>query len=271
MKTKFDVGNNGVDRTLEDTLSKRPLPKKIPHFSKSFSDVCDERSLEFQESKNVVLWSGGIDSTVAFYALYKNNIPFDVMLTEYSMLEYPSMYKRIQDGYYGNKKVFNLYDACELCENVLEGSIFISGEGGDQTFGTMYLAQFSYEQRQTYYKNILTEECYAQYENSLTPVIDLDNATLAEFLWAINFIFKYDEVFTRMGDGDMPMLKQQIMKHFFDSELFQQWSMKNYKKMLNFINFLNYKQEAKQYIFDINRDEKYFKYKTKILSLRGNR
>ena len=122
------------------------MPKYDPNFTKSFSDVSDERGLEIKKIlannpgiRIALYYSGGIDSTCVLVSLIKNLSPAElsrisVALSFHSIAEYPSFFEKyildkidIIDLSYGEINYTTLRE---------KGYFVITADNGDSMFGT---------------------------------------------------------------------------------------------------------------------------------------
>lgn len=143
--------SNLVDRTKifyknDDIKNNLIICREIPKVSsmsleKPLSQIIRERAEELKVKENLHLfWSGGIDSTTAFYALLNSGVNFTVIMNDNSKAEYPKLFSQIVEGIDGvsymgslNDTKFNLNQFTIDNPNVL----FVTGELGDQIFGKL--------------------------------------------------------------------------------------------------------------------------------------
>jgi len=233
-----------------------------------FKDAIEDKISEIKsiESDYTLMWSGGIDSTLVFYLLIDNNIDFNIAMGVNSKIEYPKLYTEICNRKFKNvKKIIDLSTGSKELNN----TTIITGEIGDQLIGSDKLLVMSYVERNSPFRQILTEEEYMPYFVSIKEIFEeADSFTTAEFMWALNFTFKYDSVIKRM-DKHLETLQHNGIIHFFNSDLFQQWSIQNYKKNVSFYRIREYKNFYKDLIFSFNGDKDYRDYKVKQSSLKN--
>ena len=257
---------------------------------------------DMAEGKKInLLWSGGIDSTLVFCALVKAGIKFTVLMDENSHKEYPFLFDKIINKEYNcDYRMFSPKGLSDLLDMVEEGdNIFVTGEIGDQVTGSMINMRYTYEERNMMMKEVIEKDLFCQPYTieTVTHVYDPipvdgingtqaaiahckdtvyeflgsneDNTTLAEFLWGLNFIFKYTTVLLRLHrvglyyDGE-----DKNTFHFFNTEKFQQWAMANYKENCAYVRDTDYKMPFKDYIFEFTGDADYRDCKLKEPSLR---
>lgn len=262
-----------VDRTYTlETNSNYPKSYKLDLDYKTdleLSSIINNRAKDLSKYKNLILfWSGGIDSTLVLYALVNNNIDFEIMISEKSKEEYELVYNQIINGHFSNiKEIFYLEN---YTHDIVKDKVIVTGELGDQIMGSMkYLDYTITELKESYHEHIPIEiiKCY---DKTCQLVLKNKEATLAEYLWVLNFIFKYVEVITRFPnvlnklDLDLYNVK---LAHFFNTKDFQAWSIQHYKEHCSFDKIQDYKILYKQYIFNSNDDIEYFKNKIKVPSL----
>jgi hypothetical protein len=154
----------------------------------------------------------------------------------------------------------------EMPEGFLDNKLVITGEIGDQLVGSVQMLNYTDQQRCMPYDEVLNTSEYGLFDNVIKTLVNTDSLTLGEFLWGMNFVFKYHDVLDRISDKPF-FGTGSIAFNFFDSIPLQVWSINNYKQNANFTKQTDYKKVYKQYIYDANGDEVYFKYKRKVVSL----
>ena len=229
-----------------------------------------------------LLWSGGIDSTTALYALIDTGVQFTVIMDSCTVAEYPYLADRLLSGTEPRISVMcsTIHARINLNQFVLENpnALFVTGELGDQTFGSDTLFRFTYNERSLPIKEavtngILDKDIYEYCKNSTASLLGVEAAymTVAEFLWSLNFIFKYQTVQLRTA---VFRLKSQgehkNCVHFFDTEMFNMYALNNYKSNVAFELHAEYKMPLKNYIFSQNGDVVYRDTKLKEASLRAS-
>lgn len=275
-------------------------PKKGVTLKESIENALDQLE-ERAKGKHInLLWSGGIDSTLVFCALINRGIKFTVLMDGNSRQEYPLLYDRIVNGDYAcDYKLFSpkgLVDLLKLVED--KNNLFVTGEIGDQVTGSMITMRYPYEERNMLMKDVIEQDLFCKpytipnthrycpilipNENGTHLAIkhcektiyeflgtDESNTTLSEFLWALNFIFKYMLVMLRLHqvglyfDGE-----NKNTFHFFNTEMFQQWAMWNYKENCAYVKDTDYKMPFKEYIYEFTGDPIYRDTKLKEPSLK---
>jgi hypothetical protein len=119
------------------------MPEYESTFNKSFDQVSDERALYIKDrihsgERFVVMWSGGIDSTVVLVALLKNLNQEEltsvvVCASAASIIEHPIFWER-----YIHNKLQVIDGAVYKYDDLIErGLVPISADDGDSIFGTV--------------------------------------------------------------------------------------------------------------------------------------
>lgn len=222
-----------------------------------------------------LLWSGGIDSTVVFYALLESGTPFTVIFNKASYDEYPMLAQKILDGEFATvtSEYNSATDAFDLAKyaNDNPDALFVTGELADQMFGHGSLSRLTYAQRQLPVLQAITDGLMPQevYDVSKDTVTELfgTELTLAEYTWALNFVYKYENVFFRMSKLGLKVYDDINTIHFYAGDEFQQYAMSNFRANCNFDEITKYKLPLKEYIFAANGDADYLANKTKVPSL----
>ena len=256
---------------------------------KSFSGICAERAeaicqRSFTEDRNIqLLWSGGIDSTLALISIFKelekSGQPdrLQIVLSKESVAEYPAFFRDVIE----HKLQYILFDP-PIYDFLDAEKIIVTGEHGDQLFGSDKIQHF-----------MLTNQAFRPFEEILPLVIarklgstksvdavisylapQIEKApvrieTLFDFLWWMNFSLKWQHVSLRMfysiEDEKFSLDKNFI--HFFSAKDFQNWSISNHDLKIK-KTWKSYKYIAKECIFDFHKDENYLLNKEKEQSLK---
>lgn len=261
---------------------------KLSKTEKSFEDICAKRASEITQDtssgKDIrVLWSGGIDSTVALISLIKNLKNKDqlsrlkVLLSEESINEFSSFYK----DEIKNRIEYKLIKS-NIFDYINDDEIYVTGEHGDQLFGSDKLKYA-----------VITEEAYRPYEDVLEyfisrklgtekhtrEIIEYLNPQLKnspiniqsyyDYLWWMNFSLKWQNVSLRLIAGldkSHEILNKNFF-HFFQSIDFQNWSISNHDKKIK-KEWNSYKYIAKEYIYSFHKNFDYLINKEKEPSLK---
>ena len=263
---------NGVMLTHPDMVTLRPIGKLLPSLP-SFADLMESRAVELISAagsrKIFVFWSGGLDSTGALIALMKN-CPLDqivVVMSDSSVVEAPVFFER----YIKDKLEIRWMDPGIVARHIRTGiaeGIVVTGEIGDQLFGTVNFEGVSNELLEGDWRKGIIKGAYTDYEDFVRACPrDLDN--YADFLWWTNYSIKYQCVQMRMILEVKNSILEQNTFHFFDSSDFNDWTI-TAPMSLKFpdMDQQKYKHPLRSYIYDYDGDLLYFKNKKKERSLK---
>jgi hypothetical protein len=273
----------GVDFDILDALD------DFSRTDKNFGEICRERAAFIvrkaarENMKIQILWSGGIDSTLALVSLFrkleksKEISRLEVLLSRESIEEYPSFFADIIEP---NLK-FVLFKP-PIYKYLDANKIIVTGEHGDQIFGSDKARHF-----------VVTKQAFRPFEEILPVVIarklgsakSVDSIieflapqvkkspvkikTLFDYLWWMNFSLKWQHVSLRMiyaTESANLRLDENII-HFFSAKDFQNWSISNHERKIK-SSWKSYKYIAKECIFDFHEDENYLINKEKEQSLK---
>jgi hypothetical protein len=290
LKSCLFFGATLIDRTQSlDTGIDFSILDKVPHkliSNKSFDQICNERANEIINSTNgkiKILWSGGIDSTVALISLI-NKLTIidkidrlDILLSNESIIEYPTFFEDVIKG----KLKYELIKTT-IFDHIQSKETIITGEHGDQLFGSDKLKY-----------PIMTGDAFRPYEDILEfiisrklgtdkftnhiidfiePVIKqspITIVTLYDYLWWLNFSLKWQTVSMRLIYGlerTHADLETNVF-HFFKSNDFQIWSLLNHSSKIK-SEWNSYKFIAKEFIYEFHKDDFYLRNKEKEQSLK---
>lgn len=278
-----------IDRTktLESGFEFEIIDKiPVSTSSLSFEEICTNRAKDivFQNKKALnILWSGGIDSTVALISILKVlDNQFDisrlkVLLSKESIKEYPSFYKDVIQKHLNH----TIIDGT-IYEKIYSNDTIITGEHGDQLFGSDKL-KYTVISKDAFsnYENILdfvisrklgTNKFTDEIINYLSPFVKkcpFKVSTLYDYLWWINFGLKWQTVSMRIlsGIGRNSYNLEKDVFHFFKSDEFQIWSINNHCRKIK-TEWNSYKYIAKDLIYNFHKDEDYLLNKEKEPSLK---
>lgn len=285
---------------IVDVLALRP-PKYNPNFNLSFTEVTDQRLHElwkkYPDKKWLILWSGGIDSTVILASVLKNLSKEDLTKIDVACNRI-SVYENPQFFYNHIVPNFNLIDSTHLRLNqdTLDQYYVFTGEIADQLYGghasrlnineKRLLADWrnSADQLILYLQNSAGASASKQsvataqwlYENIKNNInsVDVPIETCYDFFWWYFFNYVWVAIKLRPLHYQSYHTKELIVKYldnfiiWFESDNYQHWSMNNNKIGIKYGgNFGDRKLASSQYIHDFDKDYYYFKYKTKSESL----
>nr|VFK79695.1 MAG: hypothetical protein BECKSD772D_GA0070982_106013 [Candidatus Kentron sp. SD] len=274
----------GFDYSVLDLIPEENCTSTI------FSELCDGVGIELTEraiesKKNIrVLWSGGIDSTVALISLMKASEKLEtsnylqVMLTMDSVNEYPDFYKNYIIGKYKT-----IPCSSPISEFLELDCVNVTGEHGDQLFGS-HLLKEEVETGSAYlkYKDVLPLKLMQFFSSSkkvdrlmkyIEPQIDASPIrinTLFDCIWWLNFSLKWQQVTLRLPVFRMRDVEETYnsIYHFFRDSRFQAWSLANSSLRKEVFAWKDYKSVAKEYIYSFANDSMYRSGKVKEPSLK---
>jgi len=268
------------------------IPDYKQYNTTSFKDATDIRSKQMQDYYAnddlpiVVYWSGGIDSTVIMSAIHKNFTPemkdrVVVVMNTNSYTENPNFFKKIIEPNYKfiNKTDFDFRNSHILHGDPadslwLQGNIlnmenpfkFIEDDISVSTnFVEFYQKKGISESDANWYKDFFINDAKKANVN-LTSTADL--------LWWSNFVCHSTQstckyIYTM---HDFEWNKNVIDLYFrnatpwFLSKEYQVWSIQDQKNKFDG-TVQSYKMSAKEYIYEVDKNEYYRDYKTKMTSL----
>lgn len=239
-----------------------------------------------QNKQIELLWSGGIDSTTALIAIYKelkisNKSEYlKIILSQESINEF--------------KKFFISFIKPNINYTIFTPPIFtsmnpknltITGELGDQLFGGN--TAYSYLTRDDIfesYKESFSSILYETFRNQKTvnniltfsePLIQkapFQLKSLYDVLWWFDFVGKWQFVQFNLisktyQEGILKFKINDNIVHFFNHIEFQKWAIQNRKNQTQYTPY-TYKLQAKEYIYNFFPDETYLLKKQKEKSLK---
>lgn len=234
------------------------------HTTDSFETVVDITVKNvFDKYKNIILlWSGGLDSTLMYYAFKKYNNNFTVWFTEDSMIENYETYCEIIKDSTIPYRMFNVEDFKKAIKEDFESN-FITGELGDQIFFSNQTYKHFYDVKDIPYRLVVPKEIITFTEEKVNKVLSNNiNASMANWLWCIDFIYLWN-CLEHLFSSE---LDRKIIS-FFNTEDFQKWSVTNQVKNSRFDKFTD-KYDLREYIINNGGNPEWVKYKTKLGSQR---
>jgi hypothetical protein len=272
------------------------MPAIDTSFDLTYEQCCDRRASELYElSKEIdkpiyLLYSGGIDSTLALVSFLKAIPENDrdrlvLLMNADSIREYPLMY---YTHIRGKLKTITSNNFSKYFD---KSCILVGGEFNDQLFGSdlvkLVYQKFDFDTvKKRYNREIITAvflEVGMNSESANTWYDLIDEScknspvaivTVFDFLWWLNFNFKWQAVYFRLLIRCDPQYRanvdQQFLDtyyhHFYGEEYFQQWSMLNQENKITH-EWSGYKFVPKQIIYAYTNDADYRDNKTKLPSL----
>lgn len=289
-----------MDRTANKWPANIPYENMFPMPELSlacpdFIDTSIERikQLTTQEGGQqhiTILWSGGIDSTFILALMIDQGIAEDLFnqgrltigLNAESIRENPSFYDKFIRGRYLECVV----QADRVLTQPGPNEVIITGEMADNLVGslTMKSCVDYYNDFGVVHKPL--EQSIVWLSRNLTPgkqVEDLrefihvqimncpvELVTCHDLMWYLNFNLKWQAVnFRIVSHAASQDIGNQLiinLKHFFNTEAFQQWSMHTGHKFTG-TSWGDYKMVMKDFIYRVDGDQQYLIHKTKHPSL----
>ena len=261
------------------------LLKQVPATRTSWQDCCEHRVAELEKVKGRVylMWSGGIDSSVAITSILKFGSAglkarVTVVLSTNSYYEFPELFQLLCKNF----PFLNVYYSPDTY--LQEDDLLVTGELGDQLFGS----DFIYNIAQHFGENAILEnykefvprlfsklvgaDAGQTYFENLEPIVNESPFPIKnchDFFWWWNFTQKWQHVKFRvlcLNVIDSKKFANNVTS-FFDTVPFQVWSLTHHsekiKKDLN-----SYKWTAKDFIIQNTGFESY-RNKPKIGSLKS--
>jgi hypothetical protein len=272
---------------------------KMPDFEKfdgSFEQICDERakfllhkSEHIKHRKIVVMYSGGIDSTLMLCSFLKTSTKKQlsnivVLLSDESVRENENFY---YNYVIKNFKCVSSYRFPYFLGN--DDYLFLSGENADQLFGSQANDSFALRNHYSdlfddininggmvldYFISRLPDENKRYAEpiflllKNIVDKAQIELTNIYQFFWWINFTTKWQNVYLRSIPYSMNKTTIKLQENyttFYHTKEFQLWSLNNFDKFSCDIGYYG-KNVSKEYIFNFNQDKTYLK-KPKIGSL----
>ena len=290
-----------TDRTgiLQIPVKTVVLPEcRMPEFQTvtyDYSELCEQRArflLDHAIATNrklVIMYSGGIDSTLILVSLLKISTLKElknhviVLLSDLSIQENPIFYKDYIS------KLF-VMDSSYLLHNYLGNDryVVVNGEGNDQLFGSAVADSISQIFGMDYvFSSYSTDkiidimqakipdrvalEKIVNNLNRLIAAAPIELPSIYHYFWWINFALKWQSVYMRSMAFTTPKYALSVKPlvnyfSFFITPEMQLWAMNN-PHMLIKNTWASYKFHCKDIIYNFNRDADYRDNKVKVGSL----
>ncbi len=274
--------DQGFNYTVVDTI---PADRT----TLSFAEICDAVAQDIvhrarTEDRPIrLLWSGGIDSTVAIVALLKalpkeEYYRLEPLLSMISINEYPLFFRK-----YILHQLSYRHVLPPITNHFGTRELVVTGEHGDQLFGSdKLLPLITNGLSQEQWEDVLPLHLFEKFGRSgkvdklmnyLAPQIAASPVpikTTFELFWWLNYSVKWQQVSLRLPifsfRSDVRELYDRT-HHFFRDSRFQQWSIGNHPQRAC-TRSVDYKLVAKEYIHAFTGDAAYLMTKTKEPSLK---
>jgi hypothetical protein len=237
-----------------------------------------------------LLWSGGIDSTVVLYAFIRAEIPFVVHFDSGSIAECATGYKDIQKHSLATPVQHNYSDKIPHSSHICSGdkkrdddcitpyvndpnNFFVTGEIGDQIYGTGRVFIYTQDQRNASFRLNTPEQNIKIMAPSVNVVLNTKHPNLKQWHWAWSFMLKYQYVALRCAKqyNLHPVEPEENVWAFFDTPNWQRWSITHQTANSAWQDLREYKWASKEYIYQSNGDAFYRDNKLKTPSANRER
>jgi hypothetical protein len=257
-------------------------------FTKTFSDVTDEQCQQWLREKTdrpwLVLWSGGIDSTVIVASILKNTSPADreniyIACNRASVYELPRFFydhvqpnfKLIQTPDPGTQSLSELY---HVIDGEFADHLYTGGFGWELL---RLLPEYLTADFRRHPDVLLNHLASATNKNFAIWYYDLmlDNInstnipieTYHDFYWWHFFNYQYTDVYIRTR---INTFANEYSPRWYATDDYQQWAMNNNQFGTKYtLDLSDSKLASKQYIYDFDHDEycRTFKIKSKSIQM----
>jgi hypothetical protein len=222
-------------------------------------NCCLERAREIlktYQGKIYLAWSGGIDSTTLVASILEVASPEDrkrlvIVLSHHSVLENPGYFER----YLLDLPRFNILT--DLSSRLVqEDSVLVTGELGDQIFGSDFLMNLDFKKS---YEETVPALIGRRVFERLRPIVaeaPFPLRTTHDFFWWFNFTQKWQFVKYRAYEHttwDLRAAYGKHLLHFFDTVDFQLWSLQNHD-LKHRGDWSTYKAAAKDFLCELTND-----------------
>ena len=261
------------------------LLRQVPSSSVSWQDCCEQRvsDLEKVKGKVYLMWSGGIDSSVAITSILKFGSAelksrVTIVLSTNSFHEFPEMFQLLCKHF----PFLNVYYYPDTYIN--DDDLLVTGELGDQLFGSDFIYNIAqhfgesaifgnYEEFvPKLFTNLVGLEAAQTYFNNIEPIVaesPFPIKTCHDFFWWWNFTQKWQHVKFRVLCQNVIDSKKysKNVTSFFDTIPFQVWSLTHHSEKIK-KDLLSYKWIAKDFIIE-NTGFNSYRNKPKLGSLKN--
>lgn len=278
------------------------MPSYDSKFNLSWGEVTDQRAAEIERlvqhknKKLVIFWSGGVDSTCIVVAILKNfnrdNLSqVFIACTVESIIENPVFYHRhiepnftvidtnnfcqhdlteatdtiLVEGFAADTLTMSMSPSLDVCMAVRNSEMLLRNwrTQPDELINYLFMVTKSKEFAKWYYeKNAMNIES-----------IDVPIETYFDFMWWFGFNCDYynwalHAWFFYYRHLNIPYDQyKSISIGWYRTDAYQLWAMNNNGPLVKHgLDLGSFKLHLKQYIYDYDRNEYYYRYKTKINS-----
>lgn len=240
----------------------------------NFSKACELRAAELAGlgKRIYILWSGGLDSTAVFLLMREvvHHQDLVVLHTKESYDEYPGFFENNIKGVY-ETHLLPMVAIGAAIEKYCQDGIIVTGEIGDQVFGSMLFMLLHKDQLLQGWRSFNNKSFY------LIPRIEefvsqsyQKIETVADMLWWINYTMKYQYVQLRMLLNHEPAILNKNVYHFFDTKEFNDYAVSTeLREKIPCLDVRQYKFPMRELIYRLSKDSDYSFNKLKVPSLGG--
>lgn len=232
------------------------------------------KTVENNEKKIYVLWSGGIDSTSTLISLLKIVNDYNRIVILANIKKSISEYERFYNEFIKDKiQVINLnpINWASIVNECIKTGVIVTGECGDQIFGSDNYYEYDSKHLTNNWKNYYNSNTIEFFEehNLKNPTMTNGEVSLKNFLWWNNITLKYQDVQLRIiYSGVKDAIINKNFFNFFDSPEWNSYSlMVDPEERMHKTNIKTYKEPLKRYIRDFTKDDDYYVNKLKVPSL----
>lgn len=293
------------DRTIDnDNIVNESLKLYKQYCTMTFDDLCIDRAkqlIKYANSINkrvLIMWSGGIDSTVvlsSFLQLGHNPV---VALNHHSVYENHVFYDKFIQGKLSLVSLASVKFTSEWRDNyiVVDGDpdmfgsigldrLIYQGTHNLRDTVTMSTNDYNYSVIDKFWdlnpeRNIMSEEDKHQFIGEVITAatrVDFKINTLWNFWWFVYFNFKATDVYwihinnlIDLPPEDIRIVNEQYYNHFFGTIEFQNWALQHNDYNMP-TTVTDYKKVAKKFILNFDGNQMYYDNKTKIGSVNSFR
>jgi len=289
------IGTNFLPFQTPYHIQDISAPKLDTAFSLTFAQTTDQRYHDLKRKQGnkswIVMWSGGLDSTVILTSILKNSSQADrqnitVACNRISIYENPLFY------YQHIKPNFSVIDSTHLIidQEKLINYCLINGDPADALYAGASSQGMLLDSPDDFNRNLRTDpdrliKFISQktnynfadwfYQSVLTNInsVDVPVITYHDFFWWIQFNLtwvsdKFRCIQQGLIDKDSYGSYIDNFVNWFNSNEYQQWSMNNNHAGIKYGSHLrDYKLANKNYIYDFDKDLYYRTFKVKSVSL----
>ena len=268
-----------------------PLPEFVDnnfHTDMNVDQCCRDAAdlcVKYADGRKInLLWSGGIDSTTAFYALHNTGLSINVHCDPQVEKEAPYIFEKLTWDRYPNMTMImhhhdNTIDSSpyEAGMSVRKGiepyinedNMFVTGEIGDQIFGTGKIFAFPSHAWDRDYRESIPKRIDELTYDTMHYALNKEGVSLKQWMWAGSYMFKYQTAAVRSiryYGAIAPFAPYDNCFSFFDTPNWNRYGHTNQDENSSWSKPKEYKMPLKEWIYQQNGDEYYRDNKLKFPS-----